>query len=214
MSNVNQQLTTPAVPDLPHPQDRYDARSFALTNAALRNFFLKVSSLFGSLIGPRGGKNINFPYGAVQRSTDFNFSASNTAYLVTCNTTDFLNGMTLDVGDGLHVVQAGKYNYQFSIQIANTDTAIQNCVVWLRKNGTDIVGTASKFDIPSKHGSSDGYLIAACNFYVDLADGDHVELWAASSSTSAYFEAYAAQTSPYARPSIPSVVVTLSFVSN
>ena len=92
--------------------------------------------------------------------------------------------------------------------------ATQTCVIWLRKNGTDITGTASKFDVPSKHGSSDGYLIAACNFYVDLAEGDHLELWAASSSTTVYFEAYAAQTSPYARPSIPSVVVTLSFVSN
>lgn len=214
MSNVKQQLSTPALPDLPNPQEQYDRLTVAQTNAALRTFFLKVVNSLATLLGPIGGKYINNPYGAVQRSTDFNFVAANTAYLVTCNTTDFLNGMTLDVGDGLHVVQAGKYNYQFSIQMANTGTSVEHVVVWLRVNGTDVAGTASKFDIPSKHGSSDGYLIAACNFYVDLANGDHVELWAASSSTAAYFEAYAAQTSPYVRPSIPSVVVTLSFVSN
>ena len=214
MSNATQKLDTPALPDLPNPQDRYDRLTVAQTNGVLRTFFLRLSSALSSLFGTRGGKYINFPYAAVQRDTDFTFALSNTAYLVTCNLTDFLNGVTLDVGDGLHVVQAGKYNYQFSIQIANTGTSIENCVIWLRVNGADVAGTASKFDIPSKHGSSDGYLIATCNFYVDLANGDHVELWSASSSTAVYFEAYAAQTSPYARPSIPSVVVTLSFVSN
>lgn len=214
MPNVKQQISVPSVPDLPNPQDRYDRFSVAQTNATLRNFFLKVVNVFSSLLGPIGGKYINFPYGAVQRDTNFTFAAANTAYLVSCNITDFLNGMTLDVADGLHVVQSGKYNYQFSIQMSNTDVLAQHSVVWLRVNGVDVAGTASKFDVPSKHGTSDGYLIAACNFYVDLNDGDHVELWSASSSTSVYFEAYAAQTTPYIRPSIPSVVVTLSFVSN
>jgi len=214
MPNVNQQLNTPATPDLPNPQPVYDRLAVSQTNAALRTFFTKLTGAVSSLFGTRGGKFLNFPYGAVQRSTDFTFAAANTAYLVTCNVTDFLNGVTLDTSDGLHVVQAGKYNYQFSIQMANTSTSVDHVVVWLRKNGTDISGTASKFDVPSKHGSSDGYLIGACNFYIDLVSGDHVELWAASSSTTAYFEAYAVQTTPYARPSIPSVVVTLSFVSN
>ena len=70
------------------------------------------------------------------------------------------------------------------------------------------------FDVPSKHGSSDGYLIAACNFYVQLAANDTAELWAAVDNTGVYMEAYAAQTAPpFAMPSIPSVVATLTFVS-
>ena len=78
----------------------------------------------------------------------------------------------------------------------------------------DIEGTVSKFDVPGHHGTSDGYLIAACNFYVSLEAGDTVEMWAAVEDTGVYMEAYAAQTSPFAMPSIPSVVATLSFVSN
>lgn len=211
---MSQQLQSPAVPDLPNPQEKYERLTVAQTNAALRTFFLRLCSAVSTLLGTRGGQYINFPYGAVQRSTNFTFAATNTAYLVTCDTEDFLSGMTLDSSDGLHVLQAGKYNYQFSIQIANSDTQIHNVIVWLRVNGTDVAGTASKFDVPNHHGSVDGYLIATCNFYVNLSAGDHVELWAASSSTSAYFEAYAAQTSPFACPSIPSVVATLSFVSS
>ena len=86
--------------------------------------------------------------------------------------------------------------------------------IWLRVNGVDVPGTGSKFDVPPKHGSSDGYLIAACNFYVELQATDTVEMWAAVENTSVYMEAYAAQVSPFAMPAIPSVVATLSFVSN
>ena len=220
MSNVKQQLTTPVLPDLPNPQDRYERFTFAQTNAVLRTFALKVSNAFASLLGPRGGKYLNMPYGAVQRDTNFNFTAANTAALITCTTVDFTNGTSLDTSDGIHVSQDGIYNYQFSIQMANTDSQSHNSVVWLRVNGTDVAGTSSKFDVPSKHGSSDGYLVAACNFYVSLNADDHVELWGAVSQAETavtdgiYYESYAAQTSPYASPSIPSVVATLTFVSN
>jgi len=53
-----------------------------------------------------------------------------------------------------------------------------------------------------------------CNFYVEAQAGDTVEMWAAVSNTAVTFDATAAQTSPFVMPSIPSVVATLSFVSN
>lgn len=220
MSNVKQQITIPALPDLPNPQDRYDALTASQTNGLLRTYFIKLTNALSVLFGTRGGKFLNMPYAAVQRNTNFTFSAADTATLITCTTVDFTNGTSLDTSDGIHVSQDGIYNYQFSIQMANTDSQAHNSVVWLRVNGTDVVGTASKFDVPAKHGSSDGYVIAACNFYLTLNADDHVELWGATDqaktggTTGVYYEAYAAQTSPYARPSIPSVVATLTFVSN
>ena len=155
---------------------------------------------------------LSFPYAAIQRTTDKTFTA-NTATLITFNQNDFLNDCTNDGTDGIHVNNAGIYNYQFSVQFANTSATIYNACIWLRVNGVDVAGTGSKFDIPGKHGSSDGYLIAACNFYVKLQAGDYVEMWAATENAAVYMEAYAAQVSPFAMPAIPSVVATLSFVS-
>jgi hypothetical protein len=83
----------------------------------------------------------------------------------------------------------------------------------LRKNSTNVVGTASQFSIPSKHGTTDGHIIAAANFYVQLTAGDFIKMFAAVNNTAVSMEAYAAITSPFAMPSIPSVVATLSFVS-
>ena len=186
----------------------------------LRIYFNGIDTTFSGLLGSAnstlgthpGGGYLQFPYAAVQRTTNKTFTA-NTATLITFNQADFLNDCTNNTSDGIHVNTAGIYNYQFSVQWANPDTQIHTTYIWLRVNGVDLAGTGSKFDIPAKHGSSDGYLISAANFYVQLQAGDYVELWAAADSTSPYMEAYAAQVSPFAMPSIPSVVATLSFVS-
>lgn len=206
-------LTTTRPPFLPVAPQEYEPRFHNQHSDVLRLYFNQLDNTLASVLAPRGGKWLDFPYAAIQRDTDKTFTA-NTATQITFGTNDFLNGCTNDGTDGIAVEQSGIYNYQFSIQFANTDTQIHAAWVWLRKNGVDITGTGSRFDVTAKHGSSDGYLIAACNFYVELAAGDTIEMWAAVSNTGVYMEAYPAQTSPFARPSIPSVVATLSFVSN
>ncbi len=65
---------------------------------------------------------------------------------------------------------------QFSIQLANDDSQIQDVDIWLRKNGSDVAGSNSKFSIDSKHGSVKGHVIAALNFNIELAKNDYVEI--------------------------------------
>lgn len=213
-------LINPTPPRLPNAPATYETRFHDFHSDVLRLYFQQLSSVVGTVVGTRGGQWLNFPYAAIQRTTDKTFTA-NTATQITFNVNDYLNGCTNDGTDGIVVAQSGIYNYQFSIQFANTDSQIHTAYVWLRKNGVDVPGTGSKWDITARHGSSDGYVIAAANFYVDLQAGDTVEMWAAVSqayvptvSTGIYMEAYAAQTSPFAMPAIPSVVATLSFVSS
>jgi hypothetical protein len=199
-------------PRLPSAPVEYSSEYIEQYSNVLRLYFNQNDDLTGALVGSLGGKFINNPYAAVQRTTNKTFAA-NTATLVTFDKSDYVNGITNNTSDGLHVDQPGIYNYQFSVQWANPDTQIHTAYIWLRVNGVDVQGTASKFDVPSKHGTSDGYLIAAANFFVQLNADDYVEMWAAADSAQPYMEAYAAQTSPFAMPSIPSVVATLSFVS-
>jgi hypothetical protein len=56
-------------------------------------------------------------------------------------------------------------------------------------------------------------LIAAMNFFVSLAATDYVQIMWRPSDVGVSIEHYAAGTSP-TRPAIPSVIATLSFVSN
>ena len=208
-----------AVPNLPLAGSQFTPQYQDQLNNVLRLYFNRLNTNVNTLLGVRGGQYLDFPYAAIQRTTDKTFTA-NTVTQITFDQNDFLNGCTNDGTDGIVVAQSGIYNYQFSIQFANTDTQIHTAWVWLRVNNVDVAGTGSKWDVPNKHGGSDGYLIAAANFYVELQAGDYVSMYAAVSqayvpatSDGIYMEAYAAQTVPFAAPSIPSVVATLSFVS-
>lgn len=213
-------LTVTRPPFLPVAPQDYDARFHNQHSDVLRLYFNQLDNTLASVLAPRGGKWLDLPYAAIQRNTDKTFTA-NTATQITFDQNDFLNGCANDGTDGITVEQSGIYNYQFSVQLANTDTQIHSAWIWLRTNNVDVPGTGSRFDVPNKHGSSDGYLIAAVNFYVSLNAGDTVELMAAvaqayvpTASNGVYMEAYPAQTTPFPRPSIPSVVATLTFVSN
>ena len=206
-------IQNPAPPSLPLGTEQYERRYQDQFANVLRLYFNRLQNALSTLFNRLGGRYLNFPYAAIQRTTDKTFTA-NTATQITFDQNDYLNGCTNDGTDGIMAQYSGIYNYQFSVQLKNTDTQIHSAWIWLRKNGVDVPGTGSKFDITSSHGGTPGYVIAACNFYVDLKATDTVEMWAAVDDVAITFDAAAAQTSPFAMPAIPSVVATLSFVSN
>jgi len=214
MTNLYQQLQTPAVPDLPNPQERYDRLTVAQTNGALRTFFLKLTNALQSIASPRGGRFLNNPYGAFQDGTDQTAANTTTAYAITFDTTDFNNGVTLSNSSRFNVSQAGIYNIQFSVQLVNTTNASVDIDIWFRKNGTNIDKSNSRFGLAPRKSSGDPFhIIGAMNFFVSLDTNDYVELMWRTSDVGASIEHYAASSTP-TRPSIPSVIVTVTFVSN
>jgi hypothetical protein len=214
MTNFYQQLQTPAVPDLPNPQDRYDRLTVAQTNGALRTFFLKLTNALQSIASPRGGRFINMPYGAFQDGTDQTAANTTTAYAITFDTTDFNNGVTLSNSSRLNVSQSGIYNIQFSIQFKNTTNDTQDVDVWFKKNGTNIDKSNSRFGLgPRKSSGDPTHMISAMNFFVSMETNDYVEIMWRPSDVGISIEHYATSTTP-TRPAIPSVIATVTFVSN
>ena len=214
MTNLYQQLETPAPPDLPSPGQVYDERLTAQTHRGLLVYFRKLTNILSTVLGPRGGKYLNVPYGAFQDSTDQTAANTTTAYAITFDTTDCANGITLSNTSRLNVSQGGLYNVQFSIQFKNTTNDTQDAEVWFRKNGTDIANSGSRFGlVPRKSSGDPSHMIGALNYFVDLAESDYLQLMWSPSDVGVSIEHFAAGTSP-TRPAIPSVIATVSFVSN
>ena len=154
------------------------------------------------------------PYGAFQDSTDQTAASTTTAYPITFNTTDFSNGVYLSNSSRLNARNAGIYNVQFSIQLQNTDNAQHSVDVWFRKNGTDITASNSMFTVPARKSASIyGHLIAAINYFVELAANDYVEIVWRTESTAVSIEQLPTQTSP-TRPATPSVIATMQYVAS
>jgi len=214
MASQTQQLENPAPPTIGYATDVYERRHFNENNGSLNIYFKKLSSVLGSLFGPRGGKFMNAPHGAFQDSTNQVAANTTTAYAVTFNTTDFSNGVTMASGSRITVADAGIWNLQFSIQFKNTTNDGQDVDVWFRKNGTNIANSNSRFHPPPRKSAGDpSHIIAALNFFVSMNSNDYIEIMWRTENTGVSIEHFDASTSP-TRPAVPSAIVTMSFVSN
>lgn len=111
------------------------------------------------------------------------------------------------------VDKAGIYNIQFSIQFINANANDKAASVWARQNGVDIPASNGDLSIPAKHGSIDGRLIAAWNYFVTAAAGDFFELMWSTESSDVSIQHIPTQSSP-TRPATPSVILTVARVSD
>jgi hypothetical protein len=152
------------------------------------------------------------PYGAFQSVVDQTIASANTAYAMTFDTTDYSNGVTISNSSRINVKNAGTYNLQWSGQFQNTDSSLHDVSVWLRKNGTDIVGSTGFISVPNSHGGVDGHSITGWNYFLELAANDYIELWWSATNTAISLQFYPTQTSP-TRPSTASVIATMNLVS-
>lgn len=128
---------------------------------------------------------IQVAYGAFEDTTT-QTATLNTATAITFNT------ITYDVSvsrgtptSRIILANAGLYNIQFSIQLNNTNTAVDDIVVWLKVNGSNVANTASWITVPSKHGSDNGSAILALNLFNQFNANDYFELfWLTKTGTS------------------------------
>jgi hypothetical protein len=211
MATKQQQLEAPSMPSLGYPPEGYERRHFNENNGALNNYLRKVTSVLGSLFGPRGGKFMNNPYGAFQSTADQTAAAANTAYAMTLNTTDYANGVSVASNSRITVADAGIWNLQWSGQFENPDSQDHDARVWLKINGTVVTGSTGFFAVPSKHGSVNGHALVGWNYFLSLNANDYVELWWETDSTMVTIQTYAASGN---YPSTASLIATMTFVSN
>ena len=133
-------------------------------------------------------------------------------YVVSISQTRTSLTITGTVASEMVVAQPGIYNLQWSGQFINVAAQIHEVSVWLRKNGTDVVGSTGRVSINAKHGAFDGGAIPAWNYLVELQANEYVELWWSTPDVDTYITSFVAGTSP-TRPATASVITTLTFVS-
>jgi len=207
-------VRAPALP-LPTP-DYLQAQQDQFQNA-LRLYFNRLDEYLTSLSasGSGGGSQLYFPYGAFSSFQDQTTTA-NTATLMTLDTTDFANGVSID-SSKIRVVVPGIYNLQFSTQFQNTDNQLQDMSIWLRQgsgagSATDIAGSTGFVSIPAKAGAIDAHEIVGWNYYVSMNADDYIQIYWSTTDADVTIQTYSASVSP-TRPSTASVVATMTFVS-
>ena len=163
---------------------------------------VNVQSTLGTFL------SFNNAYGAWSDSTDQTGSIT-AGTVITYNTQDVSDGVTLVNNSEVTVPNTGKYNLQFSAQFKNVENAQQEVVVWLKINGIDLPNSATIYTVPArKNASIMGYNVASLTFLLDLNANDYVEVSWLPSIATVTIENLPASVSP-AYPAIPSIILTM-----
>jgi hypothetical protein len=142
-------------------------------------------------------------------------AAPNTATPVILRNTDAptTNGISI-VTDGTNLsritfAHAGVYNILFSAQLANSGGTGQTVDFWLRKNGSTFAANIAHTNGKVQLQGNASFLMAAWNYFVDVAAGDYIQLVWAATSTNVTMVAAAANG---VHPETPSIIVTANVV--
>jgi hypothetical protein len=216
VSQLTTQLRPTQQPRLPAAPVEYDRNYIDATLSILRQYFNQLDNYTQATLTNNGGRFLRTVCGSFYDTTTQTATA-NTATLMTINSTDTpnTNGVSIVGGSKITATYPGVYNLQFSVQLQNTDNQIQDISIWLRQNGTDLVGSTGLISIPARKSASAGeeaHGLFGWNYFVTMAASDYIQLYWSTTNAAVTIQAYAASTGPV-RPSTSSVVATMSFVS-
>jgi len=151
-------------------------------------------------------------YGSFEDNTIQTAAAINTPYAMKLGITDLSNGITV-VSDGsnltrITIANTGVYNIQFSAQFDRTNSGTDSVDIWLRKNGVDVPGSGGRIVLAG--GAAASAIIATWNYVLSVVGGDYYQLMWSTPDTHVRLLYEVAQTSPFAHPIIPSVILTVT----
>jgi hypothetical protein len=153
------------------------------------------------------------PYGCFTNNSDQLSPSVGSTAVVVYDTTETANGVFLSNSSRLNVRNYGIYNVQFSLQLANLANSPEYADVWFRLNGTDVLRSASRFDIPARKSAGvPSHVIGTVNTFIEMQAGQYVEIAGTTSSTDVSLEHYAAD-GAIPRPAIPAVITTVQYIA-
>lgn len=185
-------------PNLPVAPSEYQVRYQDQLTNILRLFFTQVANRINTPIS----------HGSYYDTTTQTNPVASTVNLFTFNSVISQFGITRGTpASKIIVSQTGVYNFQFSAQLDVTGGGNAAVYIWPRINGTNVPDSASKIVVDGPNAE----LVPAWNFLLVMKAGDYFELAWESPDTDVVTP-YVAPTGNI--PGIPSVILTVTWVSN
>ena len=201
MSNGRlQKVRNLVAPNLPVAPNDYERRYQDQFSNVLRLFFNLVSNAF----------NAPKPHGSFYDTTTQTNPVANTVNLMKFNSIyddqETVFSVSKDT-NRIYVAETAVYNIQFSAQLDKTGGSATDVFIWIRVNGNSVPYSATKVVIDGPNNE----IVAAWNWVLTLSEGDYIELAWQSPDTAVIL--LAAPPSGNI-PEIPSVILTVTWVSN
>jgi hypothetical protein len=215
MANININLVRASkAPNLPLAPATYDSRAEDMYSNILRLYFNTLDNITSAILGVVGMTSFSAPYGSF-------VDTSTVAAVANVVTTVLFNGVNTNSSQvyigtptsRIYITNAGIYNYQYSLQITNSDAQIHTIAVWIRQNGVDVVDSASEVNLPVKRGSVNSATILSVNYLIPVQAGDYIELMYVADDAAVSLATIPASVVAPIHPAAPAAILTVTFVS-
>jgi hypothetical protein len=171
----------------------------------------------GSTAGGLSLGESNPVFGCFHKVADVVATEANTAFSFDWfnNTTAHVNtqGVTVTSGQPTQVTFSSAGNYLITVEmlVKTTGNAPRDVFLWLAKNNNNVAESAVKIEVRQGSVETPVYEYISKQWLVDgIAADDYLELkFAVSRIDLMKLEYTAAQTTPYARPALPSAILTI-----
>jgi len=145
-------------------------------------------------------------YGFVNSSTPQTNPVANAVNIITFDTLGPSNGVVIGGGgNNITVTNAGVYTQIFTLITTKTSGGNATLSLWLRKNGTDVVGSSQELQLTNVL----SIVFVSGNYTVQMGAGDNLQLCWSSPDTTTGFSPLPALMAPV-RPTGYAAKVTLT----
>jgi hypothetical protein len=185
-------------PNLPVAPTDYQVRYQDQLTNILRLFFSQITNRINTPIS----------HASYYDTTTQTNPVADTVNLFTYNSVISEFGVSRGVPTSkIFISQTGVYNFQFSAQLDKTGGSASAVYIWPRINGVNLPDSATKIVIDGPNSE----IVPAWNFLLVMEAGDYFELAWQSDDTDVAVP-YVAATGNI--PGIPSIILTVTWVSN
>ena len=158
-------------------------------------------------LGTNATINYDAVYGCFHNMANVTAAAADTVYAFTWpNVHINTNRVTVASNTQITIGQEGAYNFALEMQAENTDNQDRTAFIWLAKNGTDIEESCVRVSLLKQWKQ-----VIVKEWIVNgLNANDYIEVrFAVDNPSGIQLTSIPAQASPYARPAVPSAVITV-----
>lgn len=205
----------PQAPALPAAPNAFERRYHDQLNNILRLYFNRISNALNALFGTNGGAELQSPHAMLMSSQDQANAGVTSENSVTYNVPVIQQGIEVRNSSQIWFEQTGQYLVTFSLMFTNRGNAPQIIEVWAKDDGGNYPLSNTRLDIAARKSTSEwSHTVATITgiFTVSQPDTNYLSVAWWSDGPDVFLEHYAAGSNP-TRPEIPSVILTVNFVS-
>jgi len=203
-----------APPNLILAQPEYSQRTQDQLNNELRLYFNRLNTYLNILSDTAGGSALSLPH--IKAYNDSNQTADGDDTPTVVKFTESLDnvGFVLNADNTATALHDGTYKISYRLQAENQSNTQHNITAWLQVDDVDVPYSATQFSIPQRKSASE-YTYVLCTSFITWeakANQKFKLYWVTEDAGDVILKAHAAQTSPYARPAIPSSAGIIQYI--